>query len=296
MDLKGYLLDKRAIINQALKDVLPEPRGSAAKVIEAMGYSLFAGGKRLRPILCLAGAEVVGGSATAVMPVACAIELIHTYSLIHDDLPLMDNDDLRRGKPTNHKVFGDALALLAGDGLLTEAFNMMTSVKLSEDLSPHLIISVIGLIARSAGFQGMVGGQVVDIQTEGHKINLSTLEFIHACKTGALITASVASGAILGGGSESEVKAITSYGKRIGQAFQIADDILDVEGDFRDLGKATGSDERKGKNTYPKLVGLERSKKLQKELVTDAIKMLAPLDHRADTLRAIALYIIERKK
>ncbi len=296
MDLKGYLSDKRAIINQALKEVLPEPVGPAAKVIESMGYSLFAGGKRLRPILCMAGAEVVGGSATAVIPVACAIELIHTYSLIHDDLPLMDDDDLRRGKPTNHKVFGDALALLAGDGLLTEAFNMMTSVKLSEALPPHLIIRVIGLIARSAGFQGMVGGQVVDIQTERQKINLSTLEFIHACKTGALITASVASGAILGGGSESDIKTITSYGKRIGQAFQIADDILDVEGDFNDLGKATGSDERKGKNTYPKLVGLGGSKKLQKKLVADAIKTLASFDHRADPLRALALYIIERKK
>ena len=213
MDLRDYLSEKRRIVDEALRGLFVETEGPAADVVKAMKYSLFAGGKRLRPILCMAGADAVGGEARDVLPVACALELIHTYSLIHDDLPVIDNDDVRRGKPTNHKVFGEALALLAGDGLLTEAFHIMTSMGRSRNAEPWALLNVIGLIAAAAGYRGMVGGQVVDIQSEGKRVDPSLVEFIHTHKTGSLITASVSSGAILGGGEEKQVKAITTYGQ-----------------------------------------------------------------------------------
>jgi geranylgeranyl diphosphate synthase type II len=295
MDLKTYLNEKRAIVDEALEGVFPRTEGPAKAVVEAMEYSLFAGGKRLRPILCMAGAEAVGGEGRIVLPAACALELIHTYSLIHDDLPVMDDDDLRRGKPTSHKVFGEALALLAGDGLLTEAFHLMTRPD-PLGMEPLALLRVIGLVAEAAGYQGMVGGQVVDIQSEGKEVDLSVLEFLHAHKTGALITAAVSSGAILGGGDEGQVKAVTEYGRRIGLAFQIADDILDIEGDSRDLGKTVGVDAEKKKITYPSVLGLARSKEVQKEVIDQAIECLGAFDHRADPLREIAVYIIERKK
>ena len=296
MELKAYLNGKRAVIEEALKGYLPEAQGSAAQVIKAMNYSLFAGGKRLRPILCVAGAEAVGGDAQHVIPVACAIELIHTYSLIHDDLPAMDNDDVRRGKPTNHRVFGEAVALLAGDGLLTEAFHLMARVELANKVEPLALLNVIRLMAKAAGYEGMVGGQVVDIQSEDREVDPSLVEFIHTRKTGALIAASVSSGAILGGGDENQVNAITSYGEKIGLAFQISDDILDIEGDSEELGKNVGSDARKGKITYPTVFGLKRSKEVQREMVDLAIESLVLFDHRADPLRHIAKYIVERKK
>ena len=296
MDLKGYLNEKRTIVDRALKKFFPDARGPAADVITAMNYSLFAGGKRLRPILCMAGAGAVGGKEQDVLPVACALELIHTYSLIHDDLPVMDNDDMRRGKPTNHKVFGEALALLSGDGLLTEAFRLMASMNIPERVGPHDLLKVMALIAKAAGFQGMVGGQVVDIQSEGKKVDHSLVEFIHTHKTGALITASISSGAILGGGREHQVKALTSYGQRIGLSFQIADDILDIEGDSREMGKGIGGDANNKKITYPSTLGLNRSKEIQKEMVEMAIESLNPFDHGADPLRHIARYIIERKR
>ncbi|HID31675.1 MAG TPA: polyprenyl synthetase family protein [Desulfobacterales bacterium] len=296
MDLKAYLNAKRQWVDQALKKSFPEPRGPASDVIRAMTYSLFAGGKRLRPILCLAGAHAVGGEERHVLPVACALEMIHTYSLIHDDLPVMDNDDLRRGKPTNHKVFGEAVALLAGDGLLTEAFRLMATMNLSEGIEPRALLKVMGLIAEGAGYQGMVGGQVVDIQSEGKEVDFSLVKFIHTHKAGALIAASVLSGAILGGGDEPQVDAISSYGQKTGLAFQIADDILDIEGDREKMGKAMGGDAQKGKLTYPAVMGLESSKAIQRELVEQAIQSLEPFDHRADPLRHIARYIIERKR
>ena len=296
MDLKSYLNEKREIIEESLKKQFPEPRGPAADVIKAMNYSLFAGGKRLRPILCIAGAEAVGGDEKDVIPVACALELIHTYSLIHDDLPVMDNDDMRRGKPTSHKVFGEAIALLAGDGLLTEAFHLMTETVLTERLDPRTLLNVMGMIATAAGYDGMVGGQVVDIQMEGKEVDPDIVEFIHRRKTGALINASVSAGAILGGGEENQVTAITSYGKNIGLAFQISDDILDIESDSRSLGKNVGGDACKGKITYPAVFGLSRSKEIREEMINMAIKSLEPFDHRADPLRHIARYIIERKR
>ena len=296
LDLQVYLIEKRAIIERALKAYFPEPEGPAVEVVKAMRYSLFAGGKRLRPILCMAAAEVVGGAETDVLPVACAFELIHTYSLIHDDLPAMDNDDLRRGKPTNHKVFGEAIALLAGDGLLTEAFNLMAKTEIKDRVTSHALLMVIGLISRAAGYRGMVGGQTVDIQSEGKEVDFSVVEFIHTHKTGSLIEASVTSGALLGGCNEQQLQALTSYGRKIGRAFQISDDVLNIEGDRETMGKSVGSDKQRGKITYPAMVGLHKSKEIQSQLVKTAILSLKQFDHRAEPLREIANYIIRRKK
>ncbi len=295
-DLKTYLAEKKKTVETALQGYFPEPEGLTSDLTKAMRYSLFAGGKRLRPILCIAGAETVGGLGREVLPVACALELIHTYSLIHDDLPLMDDDDLRRGKPTNHKVFGEPIALLAGDGLLTEAFSLMTSVDISGKISPQILLRAISLISRAAGYDGMVGGQAVDIQWEGKKADLPVVKFMHIHKTGALITASVASGAILGGADESQIEAITSYGEKIGLAFQISDDILDIEGDSKTMGKQAGADEQKGKMTYPAVLGLNESKRIQSELVQTAVLDLQEFGSRAEPLRQIARYIIKRKK
>lgn len=296
LDLKTYLNEKRIIVDKALNEHFTEYSGPASDLIRSMKYSLSAGGKRLRPILCMAGAEAVGGKGRDVVPIACALELIHTYSLIHDDLPEMDDDDLRRGKPTNHKVFGEALALLAGDGLLTEAFSMMTTPELTKLFAPDTILKVIGLISDAAGYRGMVGGQVADIQSEGKSVDISVVEFIHTHKTGALLTASVTSGAMLAGGNTSQVAAILSYGRNIGLAFQISDDILDIEGDSETLGKNTGMDEKMGKITYPGVVGLMRAKEIQSGLIEKAIESLSTFDYRAEPLRLIAGYIIERKK
>ncbi len=293
MDLKAYLQDKRTQVDEALKAVFPEPQGPPADVVRAMIYSLFAGGKRLRPILCMAGAEAVGKEGRAVLTLGCSLELIHTYSLIHDDLPVMDNDDLRRGKPTNHKVFGEAVALLAGDGLLTEAFRLMAGIS---GVDPRTLLQVIQLVGSAAGYQGMVGGQVVDIQSEGKPVDRSLVEFIHSHKTGALIHASVTSGALLGEGTDEQVKAISSYGEKVGLAFQIADDILDIEGDSQTMGKGVGGDAAKKKITFPAVVGLQRAKGMQKEMVDQAVEALKIFGEKADPLRHIATYIIERKR
>ena len=295
MDLKLYLQKKRSLVDEALEGFLPESDELSADVVKAMRYSLFAGGKRLRPILCIAGAEAVGGDEQSVLPVACALEMIHTYSLIHDDLPVMDNDDLRRGKPTNHKVFGEAMALLAGDGLLTKAFHLMTHSGSEKGVKTGASLKVIGLIAAAAGYEGMVGGQVVDIQSEGKEGDSSTVEFIHSHKTGALIAASVCSGGILGGAGEEQLRALASYGEDIGLAFQVADDILNVEGSSQEMGKSVGSDARQGKITYPAVFGLERSKEIQRALVDRAVESLKSFEDSADPLRHIAGYIIKRK-
>jgi geranylgeranyl diphosphate synthase, type II len=296
MDLKAYLAEKRAAVEVALEEYMPKPKGPAVDLIKAMNYSLFAGGKRLRPILCIAGAEAVGGNAEKVLPAACALELIHTYSLIHDDLPAMDNDDLRRGKPTSHKVFGEAMAILAGDGLLTEAFNMLGRLDVSDGLSPEIIKRVITLIATASGWQGMVGGQSMDIRSEGKDIDSNLMDYIHSHKTGALITASVVSGAMLCGGSQPQLDNLTLYGTKIGLAFQIADDILDIEGNPEEMGKGIGGDSEKGKNTFPSVYGLNESKKILTRSIESAIKAIEGFDRKADPLRAIAGYIIERKK
>lgn len=292
-DLKQYLEARRLMVEEALEVALPQQDGPETRVVEAMRYSLFAGGKRLRPILCLAASEAVGGDLKAAMPAGCALEMIHTYSLIHDDLPAMDDDDLRRGKPTNHKVFGEAIAILAGDGLLTEAFVLLSDYN---SLLPERAVQVIGVIAEAASYRGMVGGQVVDILSQNKRADLETVQQMHSRKTAALIAAATESGALTGKGSEAQVAALARYGRAIGLAFQIADDILDIEGDTELLGKTTGADEARGKVTYPAAVGLERSRQAANEMVNDALAALEGFDDRANPLRSLANYIITRKK
>jgi len=292
-DLKQYLEARRLMVEEALEVALPQQDGPETRVVEAMRYSLFAGGKRLRPILCLAASEAVGGDLKAAMPAGCALEMIHTYSLIHDDLPAMDDDDLRRGKPTNHKVFGEAIAILAGDGLLTEAFVLLSDYN---SLVPERAVQVIGGIAEAASYRGMVGGQVVDILSQNKRAELETVQQMHSRKTAALIAAATESGALAGKGSEAQVAALGRYGRAIGLAFQIADDILDIEGDTELLGKTTGADEARGKVTYPAAVGLERSRQAANEMVNDALAALEGFDDRANPLRSLANYIITRKK
>lgn len=293
--IKKYLDERKTLVDKALQKFMPKPSGLASDVIRAMDYSLFAGGKRIRPILCIAGAEAVGGSTDSVLPVACAIELIHTYSLIHDDLPVMDNDDFRRGKPTNHKVFGEAIALLAGDGLLTLAFNLMAGYGAEKEVEKKALLRVIDLIASAAGYKGMVGGQVVDITYEGKEPDPNVVEYIHRHKTAALIAASVTAGTILAGGNKDEEKSINRYGQQIGLAFQIADDILNIEGDRKVMGKGIGSDKERGKITYPSVFGAAESKNIQKELIKNAIESLKRFDNRAEPLRDLARYVIKRK-
>jgi geranylgeranyl diphosphate synthase type II len=292
-DRKQYLEARRLMVEEALEVALPKQDGPESRVVEAMRYSLFAGGKRLRPILCLAASEAVGGEVQAAMPAGCALEMIHTYSLIHDDLPAMDDDDLRRGKPTNHKVFGEAIAILAGDGLLTEAFVLLSDYN---SLLPERAVRVIGVIAEAASYRGMVGGQVVDMLSQNKRADLETVQQMHSRKTAALIAAAAESGALAGKGSEAQVAALARYGRAIGLAFQIADDILDIEGDTELLGKTTGADEARGKVTYPAAVGLERSRQAANEMINDALAALKGLDDRANPLRSLANYIITRKK
>ncbi|MFC1840316.1 polyprenyl synthetase family protein [Thermodesulfobacteriota bacterium] len=296
MELKQYLLEKRTIVDQALQKYMPELSGPKGELFKAMNYSLFAGGKRLRPILCIASAEAAGGSHEDVVPVACALEMIHTYSLIHDDLPSMDDDDMRRGKATNHIVFGDAMAILAGDGLLTEAFKVMSCTELLERAGAERFQRVIEIIATASGPHGMVAGQALDIRAEGKRIDTGLMEIIHEHKTGALLKASVTTGAILGGASEKDIEFLEQYGKDIGLAFQISDDILDIEGDSGKMGKPAGSDVKRGKNTYPSIYGMEKSKIMLREIIDNAIETLAAFEDRAEPLRQIAEYIIKRRK
>jgi geranylgeranyl diphosphate synthase type II len=296
MDLKQYLKGRCAQVDAALDRLLPREDELPVSLHKAMRYSVFAGGKRIRPILMLAACEAVGGDIGYAMPAACAMEMIHTYSLIHDDLPAMDDDDFRRGNPTNHKVFGEAVAILAGDALLTEAFNAISSPACSDHISPATLLAVIGEIGRSAGSHGMVGGQVVDMESEGkHDIDLAIVQYIHTHKTGALIKSSVKVGAMLGGATGEPLAAMTRYGEAIGLAFQIADDILDIEGTTEEIGKDAGSDEARGKATYPAVLGLAESKRRAAELVELALESLAGFDEKAEPLREIARYVVFRK-
>lgn len=253
---------------------------------DAILYSLVNGGKRLRPALCLGAAELIAGDDRAAIPAACALEMIHTYSLIHDDLPCMDNDDLRRGKPTTHRVYGEAMAILAGDALLTMAFDLLAA---AENLA------VVREIAQAAGVAGMAGGQAIDLLSEDKTLTLDQLRRMHSAKTGALIRASVRSGAILAGASELELQALTSYGDHLGIAFQIADDILDVVGSEEAMGKRAGSDAIRHKSTYPSLLGLEKARALAAESAACAVDALAPLGDRAHIFRELAHYVIARE-
>ena len=293
-DLDGYLQERRALVDAALERFLPGEDTPPPTVHRAMRYSVMAGGKRLRPILVIAGAEAVGATSTTVMPTACALELIHTYSLIHDDLPAMDDDDYRRGRLTNHKVFGDAMAILAGDALLTFAFELVAeNAALVPDA--RVICDVVAEIADAAGTGGMVAGQVVDIESEGKTITPETLEFIHTRKTAALIRASLSVGARLGGGDAAALAAIADAGQSLGLAFQIVDDILDVEGSLEALGKTAGSDERKQKATYPALHGIEASRREARRLIERTKSRLGVFGARSAPLCALADFVVERK-
>ena len=297
MDIERYLQEKKRIVDSALEEFLPKKEELTSNLHKAIQHSLFAGGKRIRPILSIASFEAVGGKGKKILPFACALEMIHTYSLIHDDLPALDNDDYRRGKPTCHKVFGEAIAILAGDGLLTEAFRLMTNQPPEEMRSSdcRVILDLVNEVAQAAGVLGMVGGQVADVESEGKGVGLPTVQYIHARKTGALILASVRVGAKLGGAKGETLNALTRYGESVGLAFQIVDDILNVEGEAALLGKKTGSDLSRGKATYPSVLGLEASKKKGKEVVKAAVDALKPFGPEADPLREIARFVAARE-
>jgi len=293
-DLKPYLEARRVLVDEALDRVLPPETAAPPTLHRAMRYSVQAGGKRLRPILVIAGAEAVGGAIEQVMETACALEMIHTYSLIHDDLPAMDNDDYRRGMPTNHKKFGEAIAILAGDALLTLAFKLI-ALNGARTGDARIIAALVTDIADAAGTDGMVGGQVVDIESEGKAITPETLEYIHRHKTAALLRGSLWVGARLGGADAAALAAIDDAGQSLGLAFQIVDDILDVEGSLEALGKTAGSDARKQKATYPALHGLEVSRREARRLIEEAKSRLAVFGDRATPIRALADFVVERK-
>lgn len=296
MDLKTYLTEQCARIDVALERFLPKETELPHSLHKAMRYSVFAGGKRVRPILLLAACQAVGGDIERAIPAACAMEMIHTYSLIHDDLPAMDDDDFRRGNPTNHKVFGEAIAILAGDALLTEAFKLTSDPRYTSGCNHSGLLTVIHEIATCAGSYGMVGGQVVDMESEGrHDIDLATVQYIHTHKTGALIKASVVAGALLGNADAAQLAAITRYGEAAGLAFQIADDILDIEGTTEEIGKDAGSDQARGKATYPAVMGLAAAKEEAQAMMDEAMRALAGLGDAAEPLREIARYIVQRK-
>jgi geranylgeranyl diphosphate synthase type II len=290
-DIKTYLKVKRELVDRELDALLVDGHKSQTKLLESMRYSALAGGKRLRPILALAAGEAVGADQEKVLPAACAIEMIHTYSLIHDDLPSMDDDALRRGIPTNHRVFGESTAILAGDALLTDAFRMLVAEGLRRGVSAEVICGVVEDIAFAAGSHGMVEGQAIDLALAGMKdATLPQVERMHALKTGAMIRVSVTAGGRIGGADAGQLESLASYAEAVGLAFQIIDDVLDIEGEG-DIGKERGNDERHGKSTYPGLAGIEESKRMASELTRKAVSALEGFDHRAEALRQIALYL-----
>ncbi|MCC5622522.1 geranylgeranyl diphosphate synthase CrtE [Nostoc sp. CHAB 5715] len=291
-NLAAYLKERQKLCDTALDQAIPIIYPE--KIYEAMRYSLLAGGKRVRPILCLATCEMIGGTIEMAMPTACAVEMIHTMSLIHDDLPAMDNDDYRRGKLTNHKVYGEDVAILAGDGLLALAFEFV-AIQTPQSVNRELVLQVIARLGRALGAAGLVGGQVVDLESEGKSdISLETLNFIHQHKTAALLEACVVCGGIIAGASLEDVQRLTRYAQNIGLAFQIIDDILDITSTQEQLGKTAGKDQKAQKVTYPSLWGLEESRSKAQELVKAACAELEPFGERAKSLQAIAHFIISR--
>jgi geranylgeranyl diphosphate synthase type II len=292
-ELGSYLEQKKREIDEALDTYLPVESTCPESLHKAMRYSVFSGGKRFRPILSIAAYEACGGEGREIMPVACGIELIHTYSLIHDDLPCMDDDDVRRGKPTNHKVFGEAVAVLAGDALLTFAVEVVAGEGLKV-LGPERTVRVLKELMISIGTDGMVAGQVVDMESEGAGADRSTVEYIHSRKTGALITGAALSGAIVAGAEESLIERIGKYGERIGLAFQVVDDVMDAEGRFGGLKSGSDLDSRKRKLTYPLVFGLEESKQAARDLICEAKDYVADLGDRAVPLMALADLVVSR--
>ena len=296
-DLSSYLFSKQKQVNRTIDEIIDQTTNSSV-VVTAMRHSLLAEGKRIRPVLCIAASQAVGGRTEDVLMAACALEMIHAYSLIHDDLPAMDNDDLRRGKPTCHIAFNEATAILAGDALLTLAFEILSSIDLNHIKVNNAVkrLQIINIIAKAAGYKGMIEGQIKDIAAEGNRIGLKDLEKMHALKTGALIEASISTGAILGNGSVEQIQQLNIYAKNIGLAFQVIDDILNVEGDPAVMGKDVGTDQVRKKSTYPSILGIEKSKEFTKKLVNNALQALDYFDNKSDPLRAIAHYIIDRNK
>jgi geranylgeranyl diphosphate synthase, type II len=291
-NLKAYLKERQQLCDTALDQAIPIVYPE--KIYEAMRYSLLAGGKRVRPILCLATCEMTGGTIEMAMPTACAVEMIHTMSLIHDDLPAMDNDDYRRGKLTNHKVYGDDIAILAGDGLLAYAFEFVAT-QTPQDVPKDRVLQVVARLGRALGAAGLVGGQVVDLESEGKlDTSLETLNFIHNHKTAALLEASVVCGGILNGVVADDLQRLTRYAQNIGLAFQIVDDILDITATQEQLGKTAGKDLKAQKVTYPSLWGIEESRKKAQELITAACAELDAFGESAEPLKAIAHFIVSR--
>jgi len=294
-DLNSYLLSKRKQVDREIDKIIDQTTNSSV-IVSAMRHSLMAEGKRIRPILCIAASQAVSGETEDVIRVACALEMIHTYSLIHDDLPALDNDDLRRGRPTCHIAFDEATAILTGDALLTLAFEVLSSIEPNSKNNALKWLRVINIIAKASGYKGMIEGQIKDIASEGNPLGLEDLEQMHALKTGALIEASIITGAILGNGSFEQIEQLDIYAKNIGLAFQVIDDILNVEGDPAVMGKNVGTDQVREKSTYPSILGIEKSKEFAKNLVNNALQALDYFDNKSDPLRAIAHYIIDRKK
>lgn len=292
--MRVYLEKGGKTVDEALQKLMPREGTRPPELISAMRYSLFAGGKRIRPILVLAAAEVGGGNTGDAIFAACAVEMIHTYSLIHDDLPAMDDDDFRRGIPTCHKKFGEATAILAGDALLTLAFDVLSDPEISSGIGPELRIRMVHELAIAAGWKGMVGGQQMDVASEGTQPDLPTLQYIHTHKTGALIRCSVLLGAIAAGADETTMKSLENYGEKLGLAFQVVDDILDITSTTEELGKDQGSDASRGKMTYPALFGLDEARVRAAELVQEAKTALAGMDN-AGRLIDIADFVLSRR-
>lgn len=289
--LRQYCREKCEVIDKALAEFIPEKNVYPPIIFEAMRYSLFAGGKRLRPIMLMAAADAVGGVGIRYLNVACGLEMIHTYSLIHDDLPAMDNDDYRRGKLTSHKVFGEGMAILAGDALLTAAFTTMLA---QPNVEPAIIVKVLGEISTAAGAKGMIGGQVIDLSSEGKQIDLETVKLMHQGKTGALFEAALRAGAQLAGAEEWQIASLTEYAEQFGLAFQITDDILDVTGSQEKIGKPVGSDVRNHKATYVSLYSLDEAKKMAQQTVDNALKALNQFGNEAEVLREMVRSLLTR--
>lgn len=294
MEFKTVLKERAIYIEELLNKYMPKEEGYQKTIMESMNYSLRAGGKRLRPILTLEACKIVGGNEEDAIAFAVAIEMIHTYSLIHDDLPALDNDDLRRGRKTNHIVYGEDMAILAGDALLNYAFEVMLSSSLGKK-NPEKYLRAINEIAKSSGIYGMIGGQVVDVQSEDEQIPKEKLDYIHNNKTAAIIIGCMRAGAIIGDANEEQIDEITKYAKNIGLSFQIVDDILDIVGDEAKLGKKVGSDIDNNKSTYPSLLGLEKSKEIANELISEAKKSIEKLSENVEFLNGLADYIIARE-
>jgi len=296
-DLKSYITGKRRQINTFLEKILQDSSGSR-RIKDAIHYSLMAGGKRLRPVLCLATVEALAGDPDDefILNTACALEMIHTYSLIHDDLPAMDNDRLRRGKATCHIVFDEATAILAGDALLTLAFQTLSESTETDEGQALKTLKIIHIISLAAGYKGMIAGQMQDIASEGTSLSIDDLDKMYAFKTGSLLDAAINSGTVLGDATSTQEKQLLVYARSIGLAFQITDDILNVQGDPAVMGKSAGTDEIRKKSTYPLILGVQKSQEITEKLIRNALQSLTGFDKRADSLRAIARYIVNRKR